>query len=68
LGGIGKTSTALTVLHHISLNCAPATWKKWYHKGCHFFVTANRTPPNFGPDPAQADRLKLIRQAFSEMK
>jgi hypothetical protein len=31
-------------------------------------VTANRTPPNFGPDPAQADRLKLIRQAFSEMK
>ena len=49
------------------LNCAPAMWKKWYDKGCDFFVTANGTPPNFGPDPAQADRLNIVRKAFKEM-
>ncbi len=50
-----------------SLNCAPQNWKKWYDKGCDFFATTQGTPPDFIPDPAQADRLKIISAAFKEM-
>jgi len=49
------------------LNCAPAAWKKWYERGCDFFGTVQGTPPDFGPDPSLAERLKIVRQAFKAM-
>ena len=50
-----------------SLNCDPASWKKWHERGCDFFGTVVGTPPHFKPDASYAERLKIVREAFKEM-
>ena len=44
--------------------CDPATWKKWYARGCDFFSYVWGTPPDFHPLPCYNAGLKIVREAF----
>jgi len=48
--------------------CDPNTWRKWYDKGCSFYGYVWGMPPNFLPDTRFENDLKIMKQAFREMK
>ncbi len=45
----------------------PASWRKWYEKGCDFFGYAHGTPPDFRPHPSLRAQVEVLRQAYHAM-
>lgn len=62
---IGRTSDLETVIDKSLTD--PASWKKWYDRGCDFFGYAWGTPPDFRPHPKYTEDLEIVRRAFKEM-
>lgn len=48
--------------------CDPHTWKKWYERGCDFMGYAFSASPDFRPHRSYSAGLKIVRQAFREMR